>query len=143
MKLSIFLLAILASLNVLAQSKSGIELEHLKINQNLAEAENIRHFYREVLDLKVVSPEGRVKRDYVEFDNGQRINLIYFSDASKVPSKEEFLNGLWIRITVNNFEDKRDKVLATKAKVIRQVDGKELYFQAPGGQVFRMVKKGV
>jgi len=134
-----YVLLTLVSQAVFAQ-KSSIELVHLKLNQDEAKMAEIREFYKGVLGLKLVSPEGAIKRDYLEFDNGQRLNLIYVS-KERVPDQRAFMNGMWIRLETTDFNTLVEKVMASGVPIVKEVTGKELYFQAPGGQVWRMVKK--
>lgn len=123
-------------------AQSTIELGDLKINQSLDLKSEIQQFYKETMTASLVSFETPVVRDYIQFDNGFRLNMIYQEDEASVPDTDQFYKGLWIKILVDDFDSRYKKIKKTNAKIIKDVPEKgELYFQAPGGQVFRMVKK--
>ncbi|MEO9805306.1 MAG: hypothetical protein ABJF04_18755 [Reichenbachiella sp.] len=122
-------------------AQSGIDLGDLKINQPLNTRQEIQYFYSKTMDAELVSFETPVVRDFIQFDNGLRLNIIYQEDLEMVPNATEFHKGLWIKILVNDFDSRYRKIKDSTAKIIKdQPEKGELYFQAPGGQIFRMVK---
>ena len=138
--MKILLVTIAMCLTNGALAQTGVEMMHLKINQDESQMQTIRGFYKHVMGLSIYEVPGEITRDFIKFDNGQRLNLIYMA-ADKVPSDDAFMKGLWIRIETSRFEEIRRNVVRGETKIIKEVPGKELYFQAPGGQVWRMVKK--
>ncbi|MEO9965705.1 MAG: VOC family protein [Reichenbachiella sp.] len=125
--------------SILAQE--AVNLGDLKINQLLESRSEIQTFYKETLGAKVVSFDEPVVRDYIQFDNDLRLNLIYQQDFKDVPDADAFYGGLWIKILVDDFDRRYNRVKNSTAKIIKDRPEKgELYFQAPGGQVYRMVK---
>lgn len=138
---TLILITSLCFAHVVWAQETGVDMMHLKINQDETQMQTIRGFYKHVMGLSIYEVPGKVTRDFITFDNGQRLNLIYMT-ADKVLTDEEFMKGLWIRIETDRFEEvRRNIVRGETGRVIKEVPGKELYFQAPGGQVWRMVKK--
>ncbi|MEX0314944.1 MAG: VOC family protein [Allomuricauda sp.] len=123
-------------INAFAQ-KQKIELGNMKINHHVNDTVKIRKFYKDVLGAKLITPKSKVPRDYMEFSNGFRLNIIYLDKG--VPNQGEFFDGLWIRIHVQDFKEVAQRIRDSEAKIIKDYpDKNEIYFQAPGGQVFRM-----
>ena len=109
----------------------------MKVNHYLKDTSEVRTFYKEVLGMNLVTPKSPVTRDYIEFANGFRMNIIYME--KNVPSQADFHDGLWIRIHTADFKNVAERVRQSGVKIIQdKVEKNEIYFQAPGGQVFRM-----
>ena len=119
--------------------QNGIAIGDLKINAPISKQQDIREFYKEVLGAKVVTPDGPVPRDYVQFDNGIRINIIYQNNRKDILTTTQSLKAPWIKLSVNRFGERRAKVINFGVQVIKEVPYKELYFQSPDGLVYRMV----
>ncbi len=119
--------------------QNGIAIGDLKINAPISKQQDIREFYKEVLGATVVTPDGPVPRDYVQFDNGIRINIIYQTKGKNTLSTSQSLKAPWIKLSVNRFGERRAKVINFGVQVIKEVPYKELYFQSPDGLVYRMV----
>lgn len=114
-----------------------INLGNMKINHHVKDTSKVRNFYKDILGAKLVQPKSKFPRDYLEFSNGFRLNIIYLNEG--VPSLTEFYDGLWIRIHVEDFKKVAQRIRNSSAKIIKDRPGNnEIYFQAPGGQVFRM-----
>ncbi|MEQ9422903.1 MAG: hypothetical protein RJQ09_00690 [Cyclobacteriaceae bacterium] len=121
-------------------SQSAFELFDLKVNHHATLRNEIQTFYKDVLKCELVTPDSNVPRDYVQFSNDQRLNIIYFDDDNQILSDDDFMNSIWIKIKVDEFVKRREAVLGSGVKIIADKPDKgELYFQAPGGQVYRMV----
>ncbi len=132
----------LLNLLALAQDTSGIDIADIKLNCNVSSMEEVRSFYTDVLGANLVSPESKVPRDYIQFDNDQRINIIYMSDSEKVLTKEQAMNAPWVKIEVEDFDKRYKKVKKSGVSIIKEnKEKRELYFQSPDGQVYRMVGK--
>lgn len=130
--------ALLVSIALHGQ-KQEVNLGNMKVDHHVNDTTEIREFYRNILGFKLVTPDSPVPRDYVEFSNGFRLNIIY--QRKDVPSNEDFMNGLWLRIHVADFATVAERVRKSGVKIIHdKVDKDEIYFQALGGQVYRMGK---
>jgi hypothetical protein len=70
--------------------------------------------------------------DGSEVDKG----VVYGADDAL--SDEGFLKALFLELKSDNVEELRQKIIAFGVKVL-EVPDPHLYFQAPGGQVYRLV----
>jgi hypothetical protein len=97
-----------------------------------SEQHRIREFYCDVLGCK-----SRVETDDV--DRFQLDDLhICFVYQSAAPDESAFLKATWLELKTDNVEEMKGKILAFGVKKL-DVPDPHLYFQAPGGQVFRLV----
>ena len=58
--------------------------------------------------------------------------------ADDALSDDEFLKAIFLELKADNVEEMRQKIVTFGVKVL-DVPDPHLYFQAPGGQVFRLV----
>ncbi|MGW9684451.1 VOC family protein [Flagellimonas sp. 2504JD1-5] len=138
MKYPILLFLLISGYGLNAQY-SDVNLGNLKINHHIKDTMTVRSFYKDVLGMELHTPKSKVPRDYLTFSNGFRLNIIY--QNQNAPTPEDFMKALWIRIHVKDFKALADKIRDSKAKVFKDYpEREEIYFQAPGGQVFRMEK---
>ena len=97
-----------------------------------SEQDRIRKFYCDVLGCKV-----RVKTD--EVDRFQLDDFHFcFVWQSTALDESNFLKAIYLELKTDNTEEMRQKILAFGVKKI-DVPDPHLYFQAPGGQVFKLV----
>jgi len=97
-----------------------------------SEQDRIRKFYCDVLGCKV-----RVKSD--EVDRFQLDDLHFcFVWQNTALDESEFLKATYLELKADNTEELKQKILAFGVKKLDMPDV-HLYFQAPGGQVFRLV----
>ena len=95
------------------------------------EQDRIRQFYCDVLGCKV-----RVKTD--EVDRFQLDDLHFcFVYQSTALDESDFLKAIYLELKTDNIEEMKQKILAFGVKKL-DVPDPHLYFQAPGGQVFRL-----
>ena len=101
------------------------------------EKDRIRHFYRDVLGFKI----ARETDDKDDFQLGEddyfHLAILYgdFADES------EFLRSgksIYLELKADNVEAMRQQIIDAGVRVIELPDP-HFYFQAPGGQVFRLV----
>jgi len=83
---------------------------HSAVRVRRTERDKIRKFYRDVLDCKA---EGAL-------------------------SDDDFLKATFLELKTDNVEGMRQKIVGFGVKVL-EVPDPHLYFQAPGGQVWRLV----
>ncbi len=98
-----------------------------------SEQESIRRFYREVLGCKAVETNDNV--DHLQLDD---VDFCFvYQDAAL--NADDFLKPIYLELKTDNVEQMRDKILAFGVKKLDVPGAGLLYFQAPGGQVFRLV----
>jgi catechol 2,3-dioxygenase-like lactoylglutathione lyase family enzyme len=97
-----------------------------------SEQDRIRKFYCEVLGCRAIVTNDDVDRfqlDEVHF-------CIVYQDAAV--DEGAFLKTTYLELKSDNPEAMREKLLAFGVKKL-EVPDPHLYFQSPGGQVFRLV----
>jgi catechol 2,3-dioxygenase-like lactoylglutathione lyase family enzyme len=97
-----------------------------------SEQDRIRKFYCDVLGCKV-----RVQTD--EVDRFQLDDFHFcFVYQSTALDERDFLKAIYLELKTDNTEEMKQKILAFGVKKL-DVPDPHLYFQAPGGQVFKLV----
>lgn len=121
---------------------------HSAVRVRRDERDKIRTFYRDVLGCKLVR-EFDDKDDF-RVGDGFYIAFLYASgrgvEADKgVPyaaedalSDDDFLKAIFLELRTEDVEEMRRRIVASGVKVL-DVPDVHLYFQAPGGQVWRLV----
>jgi catechol 2,3-dioxygenase-like lactoylglutathione lyase family enzyme len=97
--------------------------------------ERIRRFYCDVLGCTIT--REREEKDDFQLGDGFYIAVLYgdFADES------EFLRSgksIYLELKSDDVEEARQKIIEFGVRVL-DVPDPHLYFQAPGGQVFRLV----
>jgi catechol 2,3-dioxygenase-like lactoylglutathione lyase family enzyme len=100
-----------------------------------AEQDRIRRFYRDVLGCEIIR-ETDQKDDFRMGDNFY-IGVLY-EDESVALDESSFSKAIYLELKADNVEETRQEIVAFGVKVLEMHDP-HLYFQAPGGQVFRLV----
>jgi catechol 2,3-dioxygenase-like lactoylglutathione lyase family enzyme len=108
---------------------------HLAVRVPRVEAGRIRSFYRDVLGCKITR-EGDRKDDFRIGDNAY-IAFLYEDEAVTL-SESECLKAIYLELKADDIDEMRQNIVAFGVKVL-DVPDPHLYFQAPGGQVFRLV----
>ena len=96
--------------------------------------DNIRKFYCDVLGGKITKAED--ERDFLHLGENFYIGFLY-GDADE----SEFLRtgkSVWLEIKSDNVEEMKQKILDFGVMKL-DIPDPHLYFQAPGGQVLRLV----
>jgi hypothetical protein len=99
-----------------------------------SERDGIRSFYGDVLGAEIRQPD--VDRDVIRL--GDDFYVVLYGD---VPDASEFLRtarSVWLELKSDNVEELTRKILASGVKKLEMPDP-HLYFQAPGGQCWRLV----
>src|SRR5499433_4049037 len=97
--------------------------------------EAIRRFYCDVLGGKIMKADP--ERDFVRLGEDFYIGFLY----GDVPDESEFLRtarSVWLEIKSNSVEEMTRKILDFGVRKL-EIPDPHLYFQAPGGQVLRLV----
>jgi catechol 2,3-dioxygenase-like lactoylglutathione lyase family enzyme len=110
---------------------------HSKIVSRRADQARIRTFYKEVLgcELTKQTPDA----DFIRFEGNFFLAVLYQDQAL---AAEEARSSIWLEL-------RSDDPAALSARImefgVHRIDipgAEHLYFQAPGGQVFRVVARG-
>lgn len=109
---------------------------HLKMTvpQNLRS--RTREFYGSVLGCRQLD-SPRDDLDLYEFAGGFVLGL-FFTPEAEAPSETDYLKGLWLELKVADPETLKARLLAFGVKEVEFPDPTRFFFQAPGGQVFRV-----
>ena len=107
--------------------------EHSKITVKPAERERLQSFYRDVLGCKVVTKSQAV--DLIELGPNFYIGVNY--DEATL-SDSDARKAIWLELRAEDPDGLREKILSVGIQRIEFWDKERFYFQAPGGQVFRL-----
>ena len=109
---------------------------HSKLDINRRLKDQVWTFYLGVLGCKSLpSPEPNL--DLFEFDNGFVVGVFYRNDADVLPEQDQF-KAAWLEIKVTAPDEVKQRLLDIGVKQVDYEDTSRFYFQAPGGQVFRL-----
>lgn len=124
---------------------------HAAVRVRRAERDRIRQFYRDVLGCEIVrvledKDDVRMGGEFFiaflyEGGDGRAVDKGVMYAAEDVLSDDDFLKAVFLELKTDDVEAMRRKIVAFGVRVI-QVPDTHLYFQAPGGQVFRLVALG-
>lgn len=109
---------------------------HSSVIVPLKDRDNIRKFYCEILGGKIIKAED--ERDFIRLDKDFYIVFLY----GEVPDESEFLRtarSVWLEIKSDNVDEMRQKIIESGLVRKLEMPDPHLYFQAPGGQCFRLV----
>ena len=98
--------------------------------------DSIRNFYRDLLGGEITKAED--DRDFLRLGENFYIVFMY----GDVPDESEFsrkARAIWLEIKSDNVEEMRRKILESGLVRNLEIPDPHLYFQAPGGQCFRLV----
>lgn len=108
---------------------------HLKSTVHPGLRERVLTFYRDILGCELV-PTEKQKVDLFRFPNNFIMGVFYSNDCL---TEQQHLNATWCEIKTDKVEQLKDKIIKFGVKVVDYEDKNHLYFQAPGGQVYRIV----
>jgi catechol 2,3-dioxygenase-like lactoylglutathione lyase family enzyme len=124
---------------------------HSAIRVRRAERERIRQFYRDVLGCQITrelddKDDLRMGDDFhiallYDTGDGREVDKGVTYAAEDPLSNDDFLKAIFLELKTENVEEMRQKIAAFGVKVL-DVPDPHLYFQAPGGQVWRLVGIG-
>jgi catechol 2,3-dioxygenase-like lactoylglutathione lyase family enzyme len=121
---------------------------HSAIRVRRAERERVRQFYRDVLGCKITR-EFDDKDDF-RIGDDFHIAFLYASGsgvsadkgvtyaAEDALSDDDFMKAIFLELKTDDVQGMRQKITAFGVRVLNVPDP-HLYFQAPGGQMFRLV----
>jgi catechol 2,3-dioxygenase-like lactoylglutathione lyase family enzyme len=100
-----------------------------------AEQDRIRKFYRDVLGCEIIRQTDQ--KDDFRLGGSFYIGVLYEGEGVALDAGG-FSKAIYLELKADDVEEMRQKIVAFGVKVLEMQDP-HLYFQAPGGQVFRLV----
>jgi catechol 2,3-dioxygenase-like lactoylglutathione lyase family enzyme len=110
---------------------------HSKIVARHSDQERIRAFYQGVLGCTLTKESKDV--DYIRFHQGFFLAVLY---QEAVATQEALMQSIWLELRSDEPERLRKRIVEFGVTEIPMPGAEHLYFQAPGGQVFRLVRNG-
>ena len=121
---------------------------HSAVRAPRTERDRIRKFYCDVLGCKIMrefdgKDDIRIGDDfYISFlygaGNGRGADKGVNYAPEDALSEDNFLKAIFLELKTDNVNEMRKKIVDFGVKVL-DVPDSHLYFQAPGGQVYRLV----
>lgn len=108
---------------------------HLAVVLPRAEQGRIREFYRDVLGCEIIRQTD--EKDDFRMGGNFYMGVLYENEGIAL-DEGGFAKATYLELKADNVEEMRQKIVASGARVLAMQDP-HLYFQAPGGQVFRLV----
>jgi catechol 2,3-dioxygenase-like lactoylglutathione lyase family enzyme len=109
--------------------------DHSAIVLPRTEQDRIRKFYRDILGCEIIR-ETEQKDDF-RMGGSFYIGVLY-EDEGVALDESSFSKAIYLELKADNVEEMRRNIVAFGVRVLEMQDP-HLYFQAPGGQVFRLV----
>ena len=108
---------------------------HAAVRVPRAERDRIRRFYRDVLGCEIT--RGSDKKDDIRVGDDFYVAFLY-EDEGVALEDSGFLKAIYLELKADKVEEVRQAIVDFGVKVL-DVPDPHLYFQAPGGQVVRLV----
>ena len=105
---------------------------HTAVFAARSDQDRIRKFYGDVLGCKV-----RMKNDEVDRFQLDDVHFCFVWQSTAL-DESYFLKAIYLELKTDNTEEMKQKILTFGVKKV-DVPDPHLYFQAPGGQVFKLV----
>jgi hypothetical protein len=109
--------------------------ENSKLTVNPSERGKIRKFYRDTLGCPATKESERI--DIFKIGNTFYLGVMYDNSAL---THEDALKSIWLELRTEDPEGLKRKILDFGIKELEYWDKEHFYFQAPGGQVFRLTE---
>lgn len=110
--------------------------EYSKMVIRPSERDRVQRFYRDVLGCQVTTKSKAM--DLIRLGMDFYIGAVYDDSAL---SDADRLNSIWLELRTENPEMLKRKIPEFGCREVEYWDKEHFYFQAPGGQVFRLVGK--
>jgi hypothetical protein len=97
------------------------------------ERDQIRKFYREVLGCPQTRESERA--DFFRIGTNFYLGVVYDDSALSMSDR---MKSIWLELRTDRPDELKQEILKSGIKEIEYFDKEHFYFQAPGGQVFRL-----
>jgi len=112
---------------------------HSKIVARSTDQDRIRSFYRDVLGCTLTKQSKEV--DFIRFEGDFFLAVLYQDTVAS--TEEELRRSIWLELATDEPAALTKRILDFGVHRIEMPpDAGRLYFQAPGGQVFRVAGRG-
>ena len=108
----------------------------MKFNVHKSLQERVRAFYVDVLQ-GTTMPSPAPNLDLYLFPDKFVLGVI-FCDQGEVLSDEDHLKAAWLEIKTKDVQALKQRLVEFGVNEVEYADKSRFYFQAPGGQVFRL-----
>jgi|SRR6185437_8816726 len=105
---------------------------HTAVFAARSDQDRIRKFYCDVLGCK-----ARVKTDEVDRFQLENVHFVFVYQNTALAA-DDFLKAIYLELQTDDVEDMKQRIVAFGVKTL-EIPDPHLYFQAPGGQVFKLV----
>ncbi len=109
---------------------------HMKFNVHKDLRERVRSFYLDVLECTTMASPAPDLELFLFSDSF--VLGVFFCEPGDVLSEEDHLKAAWLEIKTNDVEGVKRRLVEFGVKEVAYSDRSRFYFQAPGGQVFRL-----
>ena len=110
---------------------------HLKMDAARSLRAEIRHFYGTLLGCESL-PGPMPDIDLFRFENDVFVGVFYHDDPAAVLSPPDLVKSAWLEIKTADPDALKQALLAAGVAAVDFPDPTRFYFQAPGGQVYRL-----
>lgn len=108
---------------------------HLKATSHSSQREKVRSFYKDILQCEMLT-SPRPDFDIFQFQNNTFYGVFYTEDCL---TDKDHVKATWLEIKTKDVQKLKNEVIKFGVTEIDYADKANFYFQAPGGQVFRIV----
>jgi len=112
---------------------------HMKFNVHKDLRDRVRGFYVDVLTCSMMESPAPDLDLFLFSDNF--VLGVFYCEPHEVLSEEDQRKAAWLEIKTNDVETVKKRLIQFGAKVVDYADKTRFYFQAPGGQVFRLARE--
>ena len=109
---------------------------HMKFNVHKSLRERVRSFYVDVLQCTTM-PSPAPNLDLYLFPD-KFVLGVFFCDDGEILSEEDHLKAAWLEIKTKDVQALKQRLVEFGVNEVEYADKSRFYFQAPGGQVFRL-----
>ena len=109
---------------------------HMKFNVHKNLRERVRSFYVDVLQCTTI-PSPAPDLDLFLFSDTFVLG-VFFCEQAEVLSEKDHLKAAWLEIKTKDVPEVKLRLTAFGVKEVEYPDKSRFYFQAPGGEVFRL-----
>jgi catechol 2,3-dioxygenase-like lactoylglutathione lyase family enzyme len=110
---------------------------HLKMHLPHNLRERTAKFYTKILGCRIITENPYPNVDLYEFQDGFVIGC-FFCDEADTLSENQHLMATWMEIKTDNPDAIKQRLIEFGVSEVEFKDKSRFYFQAPGGQVFRI-----